>query len=77
MGFAKSGDNSIYKRRAWKKRLEEDREAPCRHEDMRAENGFMVCQSCGFMRLAYAWEDVGKPPDWKPKPRVENGPTDF
>lgn len=75
MSFANSNSSKIYSKRKWQRKMQQ--EAPCRHEVMKAENGFMVCQACGYMRLAKPWEDVGKPPDWQPQPRMENGPTDF
>lgn len=53
----------------------------CRHLVMRGENGWMVCQKCGFMRIPYAWENAGQTyikedPD-EPAPRLEGGGTGF
>lgn len=71
MGFAKSGDNSIYKRRAWKKRLEEQTDRPaCGHVwKWDPEDRLMRCYKCGLARLATDVDRV--------TPRVENGPTEF
>ena len=81
MGFAKSGSSVYYSRR--RRRALENREPGCRHEVMKGEDGFMVCQACGYMRFPYTWEDAGDPPMVREARaeqtiiRVEGSGTDF
>ena len=71
MGFAKSG-GSIYRKKDWKKRMEEEARArdACGHVwEWDPEDRVMRCYKCGGARMATETDRV--------VPRVENGDTDF
>ena len=70
MGFAKSG-SSIYSRRKWKRRLEEQmRDNSCGHVwQWDPEDRLMRCYKCGSARLPTDVDQV--------TPRMEGTGTDF
>ena len=78
MGFAKSGGEPIYRKKAWKRRMEAERDA-CGHAwQWDPSDRLMRCTKCGEARLARDGDNA--PEWWKEAPviiRTEGSGTDF
>ena len=69
MGFAKSGGSSVWNKKSWQKRMEEERTA-CGHVwEYDPEDRLMRCYKCGQARLPTDADRI--------KPRMEGTDTEF